>query len=71
MGGVDAREGREDEEGVKREADSGLGSNVDEARGLEGGGVGDVGLVGRGMSEAVAGVGGVNDNEGVLVRVPA
>lgn len=72
MGGVGAREGREDEEGVKREVDRGLGSNVDEARGLVvGNSLDDVGLVGRGMSVAAAGVGGVNDSEGVLVRDPA
>lgn len=69
MGGVGAREGREDEEGVKREVDKGLGSNVDEARGLEVGG--SLGDLGRGTSVAAAGVGGVNDSEGVLVRVPA
>jgi predicted RecA/RadA family phage recombinase len=74
MGGVGAREGKADADGVKREVDRGLGSNVDDARGLEvdvdaisDGGVA-VGFVGSGMSVAVAGVGGVKDNDGVLVR---
>lgn len=67
MGGVAAREGSAEDDGVKREVERGLGKSVEDARGLLGGVDGadeSEGLLGRGTSAAA----GEWDNEGVRRR---